>query len=106
MSRVRVGLECRFPILPARYYASFAVPKWDKNKLQERISEIESETRALVPRIQRSCESGQGTGNAAEDEASHGPVLVEVERKGGENERDTMWSNLKECLVKQDDEVR
>jgi hypothetical protein len=80
------------------------VPEWDEIELQERISEIESETRALVPRIQRSCESGQGTGTAVEDEASRGPVLVEVERK--ENERDTMWSNLKECLVKQDDEVR
>jgi hypothetical protein len=89
-----------------RYFLSARiVPEWDEIELQERISEIESETRALVPRIQRSCESGQGTGTAVEDEASRGPVLVEVERKEEENEMDTMWSNLKECLVKQEDEA-
>ena len=95
-----------FRILPTCYYAPFAVPEWDKRELKERISEIESETRALVPRIQRSCESGQGTGTAVEDEASRGPVVVEVERKVRENGRDTMWSNLKQCLAEQNDEVR
>ena len=103
----------RLPIWFTRINFAFAVPEWDEIELEEKISEIESETRAMVPRIQRSCESGQGSTGATAVEGSlmrlisrGSPVLLEVGRKVGESGGRTTWDNLKRCVGGEKDEVR